>query len=217
MTILRVAVAPAVVVLLASFLQSDQVLPPIGAAQDLIAEKGAECAPADKEDVVNLALKRAAWRAPVGQKWTVVINGVPVGSPADEVRSLYFSPGGASHAPGAIRQAVDPDGGRPAHLYAVRRGAWSRVQPRHHPAGLRRQTGRTLWRLVEGEHESPVTYADLHLPRFSADGRRVAFGAKPDKKWILILDGAPQQKQFDDIVAVSFSPEGAGRVCRAPR
>ena len=67
MTILRVAVAPAVVVLLASFLQSDRVLPPIGAAQDLIAEKGAECAPADKEDVVNLALKRAAWRAPVGR------------------------------------------------------------------------------------------------------------------------------------------------------
>jgi hypothetical protein len=36
----------------------------------------------------------------------------------------------------------------------------------------------------------------------------MAFGAKPAKKWVLIVDGKPQRAEFDGIVTKTFSPDG---------
>ena len=141
-----------------------------------------------------------------------MINGVPVGSPADEVRSLYFSPGGAHlmHQARSGKQWTLMVDGRPTSMpYDEVRGPV--FKPRHHPAGLRRQTGRTSRRRrARTPSRTPICTSRVSRPMDG--GSRSA--RSPDKKWILILDGAPA-KQFDDIVAVSFSQGGGSRMSGA--
>ena len=57
--------------------------------------------------------------------------------------------------------------------------------------------------------ERPETYADIGLPIYTSDGKRMAFAAKAEKKWTLVVDGTPLKAEFDDIVTRTFSPDGS--------
>ena len=177
------------------------------AVEELVAEKDPACPARDEEDVSSADGRRIAWRAPAGQKWSAVVNGVRQGATYDEVRGLFFSPDGehfAFAARNGRQWAMVIDGTGSGGYDDIGAPVFS-SQGGRLAYGVKRDK---RWLVVDNGKEGTATYADLRLPTFSKDGTRIAFSAKPEKKWVLVVDGVPGRAEFDAILMRTFSPDG---------
>lgn len=212
MTLSRLSFAALVVVVpysfdslpLAAGIWQSQITP----TEELIAEKDPSCAAEDKEDVASLDGRKVAWRAPIGQKWSVVVNGARQGGTYDDVRALTFGPDGQRLAFAARqdkRWMLVFDGTEsPATYDEIKDPVFNPQTGRPTYAAKRDKR----WLIVEDGKEGSSTYADVGLPEYSDDGKHMLLPAKPAKKWALVVDGNPQPGEFDEIVVQRFSPGG---------
>jgi hypothetical protein len=177
----------------------------IGAAtEEVIVEKDQASAAADDEDTVSPDGRKVAWRAPSGQKWTVMVNGVAQGAAYEEVRSFTFSPDG-EHLMYAARRdkrwMMVADGKEGATTYAdVGLAAYS-DDGRHlvfHAKPAKK------WVAVLDGVTQASEFDAIVARAFSPDGNRLAYVGRRKDKLIVVLDGK-EGVPFDIVGGIRFS------------
>jgi Tol biopolymer transport system component len=189
------------------------------APEDVIAMLAAAVSPGGQ---------RVAYRYPVGDKETVVINGKP-GRTYDSIRQgPVISPGDAGHVAYVAR--------RSGQIFVVvgdiESGPYEAVldhAPVFSPDGKRIAFGVARdgqWFLVVAdtkdlratEARQGQTFAAISPTGvvFSPDGERIAFAARRDSGWVVVADGK-ETGPFDWVGQVVFHPDGEKLVYLARR
>ena len=148
--------------------------------------------------------KRMGYPAEKDGKWFAVVDGRP-GAKYDQVFRLLFSPDGKRVSYEARKgEKVDGGGGREAGR-GIRRSFLPDLQPGWQEVSVYCTEGREALAVVDDQVSAGYDF--VYTPRFSPDGKRVAYQATPkSEKALMVVDGQPGP-EYDMVTNIVFSPD----------
>jgi hypothetical protein len=143
----------------------------------------------DFKELVS-AENHVAWQEKNGKAWIVRLDGKQQGGSYDEAKFMGFNQDGSHLAFFGKRKdkwllVLDGQERSPEYHYVTTVA----FQPHGTSFAFSSCTEKKTCHLVVDGKDSPAEYQDMSFPRYSSDGKRLAYFGKRDKKWIAVVDG----------------------------